>query len=60
MNDVVKITQGPLLARQGNVIEITNHYVKIVLPSLQCALVAQVHKSHIEKVDIADRIKVLA
>lgn len=50
INDVVKITQGPLMSKQGNVIEITNHFVKIVLPSLRCALVAQVHKSHIEKI----------
>jgi transcription antitermination factor NusG len=56
VNDVVKITQGPLVYKEGNVVEITNHFVKVVLPSLQCALIARVHKSHIEKVNtIANR-----
>ena len=49
VNDLVKITQGPLIYREGNVVEITNHFVKVVLPSLKCSLVARVHKSHIEK-----------
>jgi len=50
VNDDVKITYGPLIAREGKVIEVQYNYVKIALPSLGYSLHAQVHKSHIEKI----------
>ena len=50
VNDDVKVTYGPLIAREGRVVEVQYNYVKIVLPSLGYSLHAQIHKSHIEKI----------
>ena len=50
VNDEVKVTCGPLLSREGKVIEVHYNYVKIVLPSLGYSLRAHVHRSHIEKI----------
>lgn len=50
VNDEVKIIQGPLIAQEGKVVEVQYNYVKVILPSLGYSLIAQVHKSHIEKV----------
>jgi transcription antitermination factor NusG len=50
VNDEVKVTYGPLVAREGKVIEVQYNYVKIILPSLGYSLRAHVHKSHIEKI----------
>jgi len=50
INDKVRITHGPLVSVEGNIIEVMNHSVKITLPSLGYAMTAKVHKSHIEKV----------
>ncbi|WP_018614302.1 UpxY family transcription antiterminator [Segetibacter koreensis] len=50
VNDKVRITQGPLIAMEGNVIEVMNRTVKVVLPSLGFTMTAQVQRSHIEKV----------
>jgi len=50
VNDEVKIIYGPLMSREGKVIEVQNNYVKITLPSLGYCLHAQVYKSHIEKI----------
>jgi Transcription antiterminator len=50
VNDDVKIIYGPLISREGKVVEVQYNYVKILLPSLGYSLHAQVHKSHIEKI----------
>jgi transcriptional antiterminator NusG len=50
INDDVKIIYGPLVSREGKVVEVQYNYVKIFLPSLGYSLHAQVHKSHIEKI----------
>jgi len=50
INDDVKIIYGPLVSREGKVVEVQYNYVKIMLPSLGYSLHAQVHKSHIEKI----------
>ncbi|HEY6975021.1 MAG TPA: UpxY family transcription antiterminator [Chitinophagaceae bacterium] len=49
-NDIVKIVSGPLMLREGKVIEIMNRTVKVLLPSLGYSLIAQVDKLNIEKV----------
>ena len=52
MSDRVKITSGPLMAREGNVIEVRNRTVKVHLPSLGYAMTAEVEKSNVEIVPI--------
>ncbi len=52
VNDDVKIIHGPLMSREGKVVEVQYNHVKIMLPSLGYSLIAQVAKSHIEKVKI--------
>lgn len=50
VNDNVKIIHGPLLSREGKVIEVMNNSIKVLLPSLGYALVAHVQRSSIEKI----------
>lgn len=52
MNDRVKITSGPLMAREGNVIEVRNRTVKVLLPSLGYALTAEVEKANVEIISV--------
>lgn len=49
IDDVVKITQGPLIHREGRIVQVNNNSVKIELPSIGYALIAQVNKLHIDK-----------
>lgn len=49
VNDVVKITQGPLIHREGRIVQVNNNSVKIELPSIGYALIAQVNKLHVNK-----------
>ncbi len=53
INDNVKIIHGPLLSREGKVIEVMNNSIKVLLPSLGFALIAHVQRAHIEKVAVA-------
>ncbi|MFL5789702.1 MAG: transcription termination/antitermination protein NusG [Flavisolibacter sp.] len=55
VNDQVKIMYGPLMNREGKVIEIMNHTVKIYLPSLGYALSANVDRSNVEKILVPRR-----
>lgn len=48
VNDKVKITNGALIFKEGNVLEVRKSTVKVLLPSLGYALVAEVSKSNIE------------
>ncbi len=52
--DTVQITNGPLMNREGKVLEVYQRSVKVILPSLGYALVAQVEKSSIEVVTVKD------
>lgn len=47
VNDQVKITSGPLMSREGNVIEVKSRTVRVLLPSLGYAMVAEVEKSNV-------------
>lgn len=48
LEDRVRIVHGPLMNREGKVVEIMKHTMKVVLPSLGYALTAQVSRSHVE------------
>lgn len=52
LNDTVRVTHGPLLFMEGNVVEVKHKTVKVLLPSLGFSLVAEIDKSHIEKVKL--------
>jgi transcription antitermination factor NusG len=49
-NDRVRILSGPLMMREGNVLEVKNKTVKVLLPTLGYSLVAELDKGNIEKV----------
>jgi transcription antitermination factor NusG len=48
INDQVKITSGPLMSREGNVIEVKSRTVRVLLPSLGYAMVAEVDKANVQ------------
>lgn len=50
LNDRVRIINGPLMMWEGNVVEIRTTTVKIILPSLGYALVAEISKDTPESV----------
>jgi transcription antitermination factor NusG len=50
VNDRVCIITGPFLDQQGRVVEVTNKLVKVQLPSLGFALVAQVARESVKVV----------
>jgi transcription antitermination factor NusG len=54
VNDRVRITGGPLMERQGNVLEIRSKTVKVSLPSLGYNIVAEVPKTNIEIISLFD------
>lgn len=49
-NDRVRVLSGPLMMREGNVLEVKNKTVKVILPTLGYSLVAELDKGNIEKV----------
>ena len=48
INDRVRIIGGPLMEREGNIVEIRNKMVKVQLPSLGYTLTATIEKSNVE------------
>jgi transcription antitermination factor NusG len=52
VHDQVRVLSGPLMERQGNVLEIKHKTVKVSLPSLGYLLVAEIQKSNIEIVSL--------
>jgi transcription antitermination factor NusG len=54
LNDHVRIINGPLMTRKGSVLEVRNNTIKILLPSLGHALVAEVRKENVEKITAAN------
>jgi|SRR5690242_10596425 len=48
INDTVRITNGPLMEYEGNVIAVKSATVKISLPSLGYMMTAEVEKTNIE------------
>jgi transcription antitermination factor NusG len=53
INDQVKITSGPLMSREGNVIEVKSRTVRVLLPSLGYAMVAEVDKANVTILDLS-------
>ncbi len=51
INDTVRIISGPLMSREGDIIEVRNKTVKVILPSLGYAMIAEVEKAHLEVVN---------
>lgn len=50
LNDHVRITNGPLMMWEGNVVEVRTNTVKLTLPSLGYELVAEIRKENIETI----------
>lgn len=50
VNDDVRVVHGPLMSREGKVLEVMNSSVKVYLPSLGYALIAHVQRAHVEKI----------
>lgn len=53
VKDKVRITAGPLMQREGDVVQISNNTVKVHLPSLGYAIVAEVKKGDVEIIQAA-------
>jgi transcription antitermination factor NusG len=49
VNDTVRITNGPLIQQEGNVMQVQSNSVKVLLPSLGYAIIA-VETGHVEKI----------
>lgn len=54
VNDEVKILYGPLISREGRVIEVQFNYIKVLLPSIGYSLIAKVSRSHVEKINMRE------
>jgi transcription antitermination factor NusG len=57
-NDQVKIINNPLILRKGNVLEVRNNTVEVILPSLGQVLVADARKEGIENINYGEDIKI--
>lgn len=57
VSDHVKITSGPLMSREGNVIEVKSRTVRVMLPSLGYAMVAEVDKANVTILDLTENKK---
>jgi transcription antitermination factor NusG len=55
LNDRVRIVGGPLMEREGSVLEIKHKTVKVLLPSLGYTLVAEIEKSNVEILSLFSR-----
>ncbi|MGZ5246736.1 MAG: UpxY family transcription antiterminator [Flavitalea sp.] len=49
VNDHVRVISGPLMMREGNVVEVKHKTVKVSLPTLGYTLIAEVDKQNLEK-----------
>ena len=47
-NDWVRITRGPLMNQEGNVLEVQNQKIIMSLPSLGFCMVAEVSKNKVQ------------
>jgi transcription antitermination factor NusG len=53
--DSVQVIEGPLMNREGKVLEFYHKSVKVMLPSLGYALVAQLDKSSVEVIGVKEK-----
>ena len=49
-SEEVRIISDPVILRKGNVLEVRNNIVKVVLPSLGHALIADMNKENVENI----------
>lgn len=49
VNDRVKVVSGPFMQMEGNVLEVKNKTVKVLLPSLGFLMVAEIEKTNLVK-----------
>lgn len=56
VSDKVRVTDGPLIYREGDVLEVYNKTVKVFLPSLGYAMIAEVSKSRIEIINYSNEL----
>ncbi len=60
LNEKVRVLNGPLMMMEGNVLEVKNRTVKVLLPSLGYALVAEVEKVNLEVIsDITPDLRLM-
>ncbi|PWU05184.1 MAG: antitermination protein NusG [Bacteroidetes bacterium] len=52
LEDKVRVTHGPLMLMEGKVVEVKHKTVRVLLPSLGYAMVAEIDKSNIEKISM--------
>lgn len=48
VNDIVRVTAGPLMEHEGEVLQVKNSTVKVHLPSLGYAIIAEIKYSDVE------------
>ena len=60
IRDTVRVLNGPLMSREGNIIEVKNQTVKILLPSLGFAMIAEVETANVEVITAASSFKTYA
>ena len=48
-NDTIKITNGPLMMREGKVVEVRHKTIRVLIPTIGFNLVAEVEISNVEK-----------
>lgn len=56
VSDKVRVTDGPLIYREGDVLEVYNKTVKVFLPSLGYAMIAEVSRSRIEIINYSSEL----
>jgi len=52
LEDKVMVTHGPLMLMEGKVVEVKHKSVRVLLPSLGYAMVAEIEKSNVEKINM--------
>ena len=52
LEDKVRVTHGPLMLMEGKVVEVKHKTVRVLLPSLGYAMIAEIDKTNIEKVSM--------
>jgi transcription antitermination factor NusG len=57
VNDVVRITDGPLMQYEGSILAVARNKVKVYLPTLGYAMVAEIEKVNLEMVKKAAKIR---
>jgi transcription antitermination factor NusG len=50
VNDVVRITSGPLMQAEGSILAVGRKKVKVYLPTLGYAMVAEIEKTNLKVV----------